>query len=272
MADKSIYALGSSEQEQERLMAMLDSFGQKRLLSVVRPGDRVLDVGCGPGAVSAALATAVGTSGSVLGIDLQATQVERARRYVERIGLQNVTFEVGDATDLSFDDGSFDLVYAKLLVMHLPDPLVGLRQMKRVLRPGGTLFLYELDAASAVYWPENTPAHRGWELTMEAMRQRGSDPEAGRKVYGYLRKLGFDDVRVIPQMAAGTATQRRFLNGAKQQVAGLIESLREAIVRTGLASSDELAQIEKDLENDQPDEYISTVGVNCWGTKPGDRE
>ena len=268
MADESIYALGSSEREQERLMAMLESFGQKRLLSIVRPGDRILDVGCGPGAVSAALATTVGPTGSVLGIDLQESQLERARRYVSDHGLQNVTFEVGDAIDLAFDDESFDLVYAKLLVMHLPDPLVGLREMMRVLRLGGTLFLYELDAASAVYWPENTPAHRGWELTMEAMRRRGSDPEAGRKVYSYLRQLGFDNVRVIPQMAAGTATQPRFLDGAKQQVAGLIESLREAIVSGGLASREELAQIERDLDIDQADEYITTVGVNCWGKKP----
>ena len=65
------YILGSSESEQERLFGLLTSFGQKRLISVVKPGMNVLDVGCGPGAVSMALAKAVGEAGSVVGVDLQ---------------------------------------------------------------------------------------------------------------------------------------------------------------------------------------------------------
>ena len=268
MTGKSSYMLGSSVSEQERLEDMLDNFAQKRVLTAVRPGFRVLDLGCGPGAMSTALAEAVGPSGAVVGVDLQETQLERARRNAAKLGLKNVTFEAGNATALAFEDECFDLVYAKLLVMHLPDPLAGLREMKRVLRRGCSAYLYELDAAAAVFWPEYTPAHRGWEVTMQAMREGGSDTEAGRKLYGYLREVGFEDVRVIPQMAGACATQRRFLDATKRQITGLLDSLREAIVASGTMTDEDVSRLRREVLVDDPNEYISTVGVDCWGTKP----
>lgn len=269
------YLLGSSEREQDRLKQLLESFGQKRLLNVVKPGMRVLDVGCGPGAVSAALAQAVGPEGQVTGVDMQLAQLEGARHHVAELGLENVTFQVADAMNLPFDDGCFDLVYAKFLVMHLPDPWQGVAEMHRVLAPGGTMFLYEVDAGGSVFWPEGTPTHQAWELTMKVLTDGGSDIHAGRKLYGYMRRLQMEGIRVIPEMTGACASQRRLLKAAKRQIIGLLESLRGQLLDSGRIENDELKLLVTEVASDFPDEFLSTAGMNCWAVKParepGDR-
>lgn len=109
----------------------------------VKRRDRVLDVGCGTGYFARLLAEAVGPEGSVVGIDAGRETVEYARRRARR--LPGCRFEVAAAASLPFDAGSFDVVVSSLMLHHLPDEerLVAAREMKRVLRPGGTLLLAE---------------------------------------------------------------------------------------------------------------------------------
>src|SRR6266511_5818212 len=92
------------------------------LLPQLRPGRRVLDVGCGPGTITLGLAKAV-APGEVIGVDLQEGLVERARGLAAQRGIPNVRFERADAYELPFPDGSFDAALAHRVVMHLADPV-----------------------------------------------------------------------------------------------------------------------------------------------------
>ncbi len=262
------YLLGSSDDERQRLHDLLESFGQKRLLEVVRTGQHVLDVGCGPGAVSAALGQAVGPTGSVIGVDMQAAQLVSAAEYCEEQGLENVTFQPADATALPFEADRFDLVYAKFLLLHLPDPVAGLLDMIRVLKPGGTLFIHDVDAGAVLFYPEGTPAHRAWQLGMKVLEAGGADPRIGRKLYSMFRRAHMENIKVIPEMAAASVEQRRLLKGAKRQFAGLLESLRDRVIDGGHATHDELKELIMELISDYSDEFLTTCGINCWGTKP----
>lgn len=100
----------------------------------VAEGDRVLDVASGTGKVAIVAARAAGTSGRVTGIDLSAGMLAAARRKAARLA---ITFRQMDAEALEFDDGSFDIVLCGFGIFFLPDMVRGMREMHRVLRPGG---------------------------------------------------------------------------------------------------------------------------------------
>ena len=87
--------------------------------AAVRPGERVLDIGCGTGGTTAELARAVGATGRVMGVDISEPLIGAARAQ----GLANATFEIGDAASWPFEDGSFDLVFSRFGVMFFGDPV-----------------------------------------------------------------------------------------------------------------------------------------------------
>jgi SAM-dependent methyltransferase len=127
---------------------------QAQLLAAAAPapGERVLDVACGTGVVSVAAAHAVGARGSVLGVDLSGQMVRAADERVMSQRLRHARFARMDAERLALPDAGFDLALCALGLMYLPEPHAALRELHRVLRPGGR-------AALAV-WGERS--HCGW--------------------------------------------------------------------------------------------------------------
>jgi ubiquinone/menaquinone biosynthesis C-methylase UbiE len=116
---------------------------QQRLMAAaaLAPGERVLDVACGTGLVSSAAARAVGPDGHVLGIDLSDRMVDAARTRADQQQLKNTRFERMSAEQLSLPDATFDVALCALGLMYMPDPEQAVREMRRVLRPGGRLAL-----------------------------------------------------------------------------------------------------------------------------------
>ena len=104
-------------------------------------GERVLDVACGTGLVTFDAAQAVGAAGRVVGVDISGQMVEAAESARAERGASNVDFARMDAETLQFDDASFDVVLCSLGLMYVPDPEQSLREMQRVLRPGGRVAL-----------------------------------------------------------------------------------------------------------------------------------
>jgi ubiquinone/menaquinone biosynthesis C-methylase UbiE len=104
----------------------------------VRPGDRVLDVGCGFGDTAIKLANMVGPEGEVVGIDCCDAFLDYARKDIEAHGLTNVRLMRGDA-EIALPQDQFDFVFARFGTMFFANPVAGLRNMRKSLRPGGRM-------------------------------------------------------------------------------------------------------------------------------------
>jgi demethylmenaquinone methyltransferase/2-methoxy-6-polyprenyl-1,4-benzoquinol methylase/phosphoethanolamine N-methyltransferase len=114
-----------------------------------RPGEAVLDVGCGTGTLAIALKADAGASGEVTGIDASPEMIEQARRKAARAGV-DAGFEVAPIEGLPFPDGRFDLVVSSFMLHHLPDGVkrAGLAEVRRVLKPGGRFLAVDFGGTS----------------------------------------------------------------------------------------------------------------------------
>jgi ubiquinone/menaquinone biosynthesis C-methylase UbiE len=144
------------------------------LISHLRPGLTLLDVGCGPGTITADFAAKL-SPGRVLGIDAAADVISAAKTaYPE------VAFATGDVYQLEKADGSWDIVHAHQVLQHLADPVAALKAMRRAARSGGIVAARDSDYASFTWHPADERLTRWLALYREIARTNGGEPEAGR--------------------------------------------------------------------------------------------
>jgi ubiquinone/menaquinone biosynthesis C-methylase UbiE len=161
------------------------------LLSQLQRGQSVLDVGCGPGTISADLARLV-APGRVMGIDRSHEVIEVARRSAAEADVTNLSFRVGDIYNLDFPDLSFDIVYAHQVLQHLSDPVRALREMRRVLAPGGVVAVRDADYGKFTWSPPDPRLDRWLALYHDITKRNGAEADAGRYLADWVRAAGFE--------------------------------------------------------------------------------
>jgi len=162
------------------------------LLPHLQHGQRLLDVGCGPGNITADLAALV-APGEVVGIDLSADVIDAAARDHRA---PNLKFAVDDVYRLAQADASFDVVHAHQVLQHLSDPVAALREMRRVLVPGGLLAVRDSDYGGFVWSPSSPMLTRWLELYHQLTRRNSAEADAGRVLHRWVREAGFAALEV----------------------------------------------------------------------------
>ncbi len=166
------------------------------LLPTLQPGQTLLDVGCGPGTLTADLARRV-APGRVVGVDRSERVLEMAREEAATGGVDNVSFEEGDVMSLPFEDGSFDVVHAHQLLQHLQDPVAALREMRRVTRPGGTVAVRDADYTGMTWFPASDGLDEWSALYHEVTQANGAEADAGRRLRSWVLDAGFAPEAVV---------------------------------------------------------------------------
>ncbi|MFC8240591.1 methyltransferase domain-containing protein [Streptomyces chartreusis] len=163
------------------------------LLDSLKPHMRILDVGCGPGTITADLAALV-PDGRVTGVDRAPGILEQARATAAGRGVPNVDFAVADVHALDFPDETFCVVHAHQVLQHVGDPVGALREMARVTRRGGLIAVRDSDYAAVSWYPPSRGMDDWLDLYRRVARANGGEPDAGRRLKSWALRAGLTDV------------------------------------------------------------------------------
>jgi len=263
-----LLAGGAAELERLRLQArvwepeteaMLDRIG-------VSPGDHCIDLGCGAVGILGPLSRRVGPSGRVVGADLDPKLLAGAREFVKDARLSNVEILEVDAYRTGLPVQAFDLVHVRFVFAPVGRDDELLREMLRLVRPGGVIAIQEPDAASWTCLPPRPSWDRLKEVILAAFARAGGDFNAGRRLYAMLRTAGLKDVslRAAVQALPGGHPYLRL-------PVQFATSLRARIVDASLMSPSELDNVVSECERIASDPEtcgLSFTVVQAWGRVP----
>jgi SAM-dependent methyltransferase len=222
-----------------------------------------LDVGCGEGDVTVELARRVGPQGRAVGIDLDEVKLGLAQAEAWEQGLDNVEFRLEDATG-PLGEAAFDVVYARLLLTHLPDPVACIQRMHDAVAPGGLLLVEDIDCTGYFSYPDSPAVRRCLELYNVASRQRGGDPGIGPRLPMHLVEAGFEQVGVNIIRPVGLEGEVKLLAPL------LLECIADAALSDGLVSPEELGLLLVELSvlaRDRPTVAGLPRVVQSWGSR-----
>ncbi|WP_117209232.1 class I SAM-dependent methyltransferase [Allorhizocola rhizosphaerae] len=183
------------------------------LLPYLKPGMSLLDIGCGPGTITADLAAIV-SPGPVTATETSEPLLELGRAEAARRGQGNIEFAVADIHRLPFDDGMFDVVHAHQVLQHVADPVQALREMRRVCRPAGVVAARDSDYRAFAWHPELAELDEWLALYLEVARRNGGEPDAGRRLLSWAQRAGMTDIAPSASVwCFATPEERRFWGG-----------------------------------------------------------
>jgi SAM-dependent methyltransferase len=213
------------------------------LLPRLAQGQRLLDVGCGPGTLTVDLARRVGPTGTVVGVDVSPGVVQEAAGHAAAAGAGNVTFHVGDFRELDLAEGSFDVVHAHQVLQHLRDPVGALAAMARFARPGGIVAARDSDYPSFLWTPDDPRLDRWREIYMAVSDRNGTRGDAGRWLLRWALDAGLSDVTYTSSTWTFATPADRAWWGDLWAERTVASSLADQAVEYGLATRHELHEV-----------------------------
>ena len=214
------------------------------LLTYLKPEMNLLDCGCGPGGISISLAEIL-NKGNLIGIDIEQSQIEIAEKIALEKNVKNIQFKLADIFHLPFADNSFDVVFTHATLYHLNSPVKALKEMLRVIKPGGIMAAREPDTQAIMLWPQNDLIEKAQKLRNEFLAASGTDLTMGRKLRSIFIESGFVNVTGYASCDA---------KGTKESLESVINYLTSELVDTpfgknlikeNLTNSDEIKELQR---------------------------
>jgi ubiquinone/menaquinone biosynthesis C-methylase UbiE len=194
------YSLPVGKADLERMTILGDIYmpycAEFLLQNGLKPGIKVADVGCGPGNTSLWLADQVGEIGKVIGIDNSDAQLFILNNRILEKKIHNISTQKADIYQIDQMNEKFDLIFCRFLFIHLTNPLLAIKKLRMLLKPGGNLIIAELDNATWSSYPESKALKKDTELLCNVGVRKGADFCIGSKLYGYLRKENFNLISI----------------------------------------------------------------------------
>lgn len=206
----------------------------------LREDARLLDVGAGPGTITADFAELVE---HVTATEIGDAELALSRALAVERGIQNIDFAVEDVHALSFPDDSFDVVHAHQVLQHVADPVQALREMRRVAKPGGIVAARDADYAGFLWYPMLPELDQWLRLYREAARANGGEPDAGRRLLSWARAAGFEQVTATASTWCYATPEERSWWGGMWADRILESALARQLEGSGMATRTDLERI-----------------------------
>jgi SAM-dependent methyltransferase len=265
-----VYALGSNPDETTRLRRQSEELRPQtaELLDRIglRPGQRAIDLGCGPSGILDLLSAAVSPGGHVVGLDADPIHTAMASQYADELGLANVTVVTSDARHTGLPPDSFDLVHGRTLLVTIPEPEEVLAEMVRLAKPGGWVASQEADAGYALCYPPLPAWDRMRGIFHAGFTRSGADLSIGRRLTELYRQAGLADIEVAVHAPAYPAGHSR-----RTVIPDLVRSLRPMILELGVCDERELAEVDRAVRQHLADPrtlMMPHLLIAAWGRKP----
>jgi len=262
------YILATGGKDTKRLRLLHDVYGPgtQALLrrAGLRPGLRVVEIGCGSGNTACWVAEQVAPGGSVLAVDVSPEQVEQASRQAADRHLKNIDFQVADAYAPRLPEGAFDLAYCRLVLMHLTRPAAALAAMRTLVKPGGVVACEEMDLGCWLCDPPAPVMTRFFELNTALGECRGENFSLGLPLHRLFREAGF----ARPEVGSNFALAVR---GEQKRLLGMtFDEFAPELIQEGLATKDEVRRVSEGLTalaDDESTLFGFPLVVQVWATR-----
>lgn len=231
--------------------------------------DRVIDVGCGPGSITVGLAK---VAGHVTGIDVDDAEFADARAYAAEHGISNVEFREGSIYELDQPDASADVCTLCSMMETLDDPLAGLAEVRRVLKPGGLLGASSIEYGGLIlHGPGEPLLRRFYELRLKLWEAQGDvHPFRGRELPGLLLAAGFEQVEAVTTYFSYGTEERVRIFGLARAADCRDEWYVGGMTEHGFADQDEIDSLERAWTTwaESPDSFAAFAWGRATGRKP----
>ncbi len=237
------------------------------LLDELQAGRSLLDVGCGPGNLTADLARLV-APGRVVGIDASPDVIAQATAQYG--ALANVEFRVADLYTLPFADDSFDVVHAHQVLQHVADPVAALVEMRRVAKAGGVVAARDGDYSSFAWYPADPLLDRWLEVYGQVARANAGEPDGGRYLKAWAHAAGLGDLTLtVTSWCFATDEEQAWWGGLWAERITTSPMAGRAI-ELGIATADELESIAEAWRRwaAHPDAWISIPSTELLARLP----
>ena len=222
LADAGSYKFGQFEKNAEELERLklqatiaLDTEKAAWKTAGLQPGMQVLDIACGPGFTACELARFVGESGHVTGVDINEELIAVAHQAKDSEGVENVAFSSGNVYELTLPENNFDFAYARFVFQHLENPQLALKNILKVLKPGGILCVLDIDDNWTSFSPESDAFVKFIRKSGAGQKRKGGNRLIGSQLFGLLSEAGYSNVSTqIHPISTETLGVRYFLGVA----------------------------------------------------------
>ena len=213
----------------------------------LRSGMNVLDAGCGTGAVTRKLAVKI-SPGKAYGVDIDSLFIDEAKKLAANENIHNASFNMGDIDNLRFDDGTFDVSYCRLVLMHVKNPVKTVTELKRVTKSGGIVAVSDSDDGGVIAYPEMPKIMDMYSKYGRWAKMRGENRYIGRQLFEIFSQAGLDPIGIYPLPNHATQQNPEMLKTLVSVPVQIAELGKETLIRQGLLTAEEYAGAMKEVQ------------------------